>query len=235
MRRVCRLPTAIVLAVVALLWAAPALAQAHTPIVLVDDNTPANYNAALGTSLDSTQSQFPCADTLCGDPTINPAPEPDLSSASAALGDWLSNPSSLNANWSAPQAIPLTWGLNTETAIVYEVDAGKCGARNVTGSFGVDNGIFVWVNGVYAFGALAPGGATAGEYVIPLGDMPPGKNIVQILREDHGGATGYSVQITGISACSDDDEDDDEDEDHEDEDHEHEDHEHHEHHDDPDD
>jgi hypothetical protein len=232
MRRVCRLPTAIVVAVVALVWATPALAHTHAPLVLVDANTSAHYNAVLGTSLDATQSQFPCADSICGDPTINPAPEPDLSSASAALGDWLSSPSSLNANWSAPQAIPLTWGVNTETAIVYEVDAGKCGARNVTGSFGVDNGIFVWVNGVYAFGALSPGGATAGEYAVPLGDLPRGRNFVQILREDHGGATGYSVQITGsINACSDDDEDDDEDEDHEH--HEHD--EHHEHHDDQDD
>jgi hypothetical protein len=219
--------SAIVLAVLVLVWAAPALSQSHPPVTLVDDNTPAQYNAALGTSLDATQSQFPCADTLCGDPTINPASEPDLSSTSAVLGDWLSNPPSLNANWSGPQAIPINWDVNTETAIVYEVDAGKCGARSVTGSFGVDNGIFVWVNGVYAFGALAPGGAVAAEYVFPLGDLPPGKNFVEVLREDHGGVTGYSVQITGtIKACSHDgDDDDDEDEDHEN-------HEHHDHHDD---
>jgi hypothetical protein len=221
----------IVAGVVALVWAAPALSQ--SPTVFVDDATPAHYNAALGMSLDATQNQFPCANVLCGDPIINPAPEPDLSAASAALGDWLSNPPVFNANWSGAQAIPPSWDLNTETAIVYEIDAGRCGAQSVTGSFGVDNGIFVWVNGVYAFGALAPGGAIAGEYTVPLGNLPSGTNFVQILREDHGGLTGYSVQITGnVSACGSDDEDDDEDEDDEDDDddehgdHEHGDHEH---------
>ena len=215
------LPLAVVAAVVALIWAPPALS--HSPVVLVDDNTPARYNAALGTSLDGTQSQFPCADSACGDPTIDQAPEPDLSSASAILGDWLSGPPSLNANWSDPQAIPVMWDVNSETAIAYEVDAGKCGARNVTGSFGVDNGIFVWVNGVYAFGALAPGTASAGEYVVSLGNMARGMNFVQILREDHGGSTGYSVQITGkMKTCSDhEDDDDDEDEDRHDDDDKH--------------
>ena len=80
----------IVAGVVALVWAAPALSQ--SPTVFVDDGTPARYNAALGMSLDATQNQFPCANVLCGDPIINPAPEPDLSAASAVLGDWLSNP-----------------------------------------------------------------------------------------------------------------------------------------------
>jgi hypothetical protein len=43
---------------------------------------------------------------------------------------------------------------------------------------------------------------------------------VQILREDHGGTNGYSVQITGnVSACGGHDEDDDEHEDDEDNDH----------------
>jgi len=218
----------IVAGVVALVWAAPALSQ--SPVVFVDDSTPARYNSALGTSLDATQNQFPCANVLCGDPIINSTPEPDLSVASAALGDWLSNPPVFNANWSGAQAIPPSWDLNTETAIVYEIDAGRCGARSVTGSFGVDNGIFVWVNGAYVFGALAPGGAIAGEYAVPLGDLPRGTNFVQILREDHGGLTGYSVQITGnASACGSEDEDDDDDDDDDDDehgDHEHGDHEH---------
>jgi hypothetical protein len=194
---------------VACLWAAPALAQA--PTVLVDDTTPGHYNAALGTALDNTQPQFPCADTVCGDPTIDPASEPDLSSVSSTLGGWLSDPVSLNSNWSTPQAIPPSWDLNTETAIIYEIDAGSCGVQDVTASFGVDNGIFVWVNGAYTFGALAPGGAVAGEYIVSLGDLRPGTNFVQILREDHGLANGFSVEITGIADCADDDDDGDDD------------------------
>jgi hypothetical protein len=202
--------SALVAVAAALLWATPAFAQ--SPVMLVDDTTAGHYNAALGTALDDTQPQFPCAAGQCGDPTINPAPEPDLSSASSILGDWLSSPPSLNANWSGPQAIPPSWDLNTETAIVYEIDAGRCGLTNVTGSFGVDNGIFVWVNGAYIFGALDPGTAVAGEYSVGFGNLSPGKNFVQILREDHGVANDYTVAITGVpQACADEDEDDDDD------------------------
>jgi hypothetical protein len=212
MKRHSAVLSALVAVVAGLVWASPALPQ--PPAVLVDDTTPGHYNAALGTALDATQPQFPCADVLCGDPTVNPAPEPDLSSVSSILGGWLSSPASFSANWSGSQAIPLSWDLNTETAIVYEIDAGQCGVENVTASFGVDNGIFVWVNGAYKFGAMAPGLAILGEYVVGLGNLPPGTNFVQILREDHGGADGYAVEITGVpKACSDDDEDDDDDDD----------------------
>lgn len=208
--------SALVAVVAALVWATAAFPQ--SPAVLVDDTTAGHYNAALGTALDDTQPQFPCAAGLCGDPTINPAPEPDLSAASSILGDWLSSPPSLGMNWTGPQAIPPRWDLNTETAIVYEIDAGSCGVNDVTGSFGVDNGIFVWVNGAYIFGALEPGTAVAGEYSLDLGNLPPGKNFVQILREDHGVASNYTVEITGVPAtsCADDDEDDDDEDEDED-------------------
>lgn len=172
---------------------------------IVNDATQGYYNAALGTMLDSTQPQFPCADVRCGDPTMNPASEPNLASAATILGNWLSpNPIPLNSHWSAsPQSIPNTWPVNTESAILYPIDAGSGGIFNLKGNFGVDNGIFVWVNGVYKFGALAPGGAPANEYSnIDLGDLHPGKNFIQILREDHGGATGYTTQITGVAKGS---------------------------------
>lgn len=209
MKGLIALLSAVVAVVAALVWTMPAFPQASST-VLVDNTTAGRYNEALGTALDGTQPQFPCADVMCGDPTIDPAPEPDLTSVGSVLGDWLSSSPSFNSNWSGPQAIPLTWALNTETAIVYEIDGGSCGLRDVMGSFGVDNGIFVWVNGAFKFGALAPGPATPGEYAVSIGNLPPGKNFVQILREDHGAANGYDVDITGVAkACSGDDEDED--------------------------
>lgn len=57
-------------------------------IVFVDDATLGYCNYALGTVLDSTQSQFPPADASEGDPTIFPAPEPNLSNAVSVLGIW---------------------------------------------------------------------------------------------------------------------------------------------------
>ena len=119
------------------------------------------------------------------------------------MGGWLSDPPALNSNWSGPQPIPSEWAGNTESAIVYAVDAEPQGIADLRGNFGVANGIFVWVNGQFRFGALAPLGAEPREYSdIPLGGLPPGINYIQILREDHGGATGYTVEIGEADAVS---------------------------------
>ncbi len=70
------------------------------------------------------------------------------------------------------------------------------GATNVVARFGVDNGIFVWLDGNYLFGARGPGGVNPGEYVIPLGNLAAGTYFLQILLEDHGAFNGYDVLIT---------------------------------------
>lgn len=157
------------------------------------------YNSGLGTSLDTSGNTdpFPCANSACGDLTVNYPTAPNLSAASAALGTWLSNAAPTGGTWTGPSAaIPDTWAVNTETAIVYGIDAGL-GLTNLTLSLGVDNGIYVWVDGVYRFGARAPGGASPGEYVLSLADMSAGMHYIQILREDHGGGTGYFYGLSG--------------------------------------
>lgn len=165
--------------------------------VLLDDSSQGFYNSKLGTVLDGTQPQFPCANVACGDPVINPAAEPNLGAAADILGGWLSPaPIPLSNNWSALQRIPSTWASNTETAIVYTIDAGPDGIASALGSFGVDNGVFVWVNGVYRLGAVGPGRAVPGEYVADLGNLRPGINVIQILREDHGSATGFTLRVS---------------------------------------
>ncbi|QRN93243.1 hypothetical protein JRI60_29055 [Archangium violaceum] len=172
----------------------------EVPTVLVNGSTPAYYNAALGTALDGTQPQFPLANGASGDPVINPAAEPNLSAVGSILGNWLSaNPLPLNPYWSAPTVIPATWAVNTETAIVYTIDAGLTGMHDVVARFGVDNGVFVWLDGSYKFGALAPGSASTWEYTLPLGNLSPGRHYLQVLREDHGGGTGYYVEVKGVA------------------------------------
>ena len=169
--------------------AAPASAT-----VFESDGTPGYYNQSIGFKLDGTSFLFPTS----SDPTINNAPEPDLSAAADVLGHWLADPPlPLNTNWNF-QSIPTSWPVSTETAIIYEIDAGPGGVRNVKGNFGVDNGIFIWVNGHYKFGALAGGGVGRFEYPnIDLGDLRPGKNYLQVLREDHGSVNGFAIQING--------------------------------------
>jgi hypothetical protein len=95
------------------------------------------------------------------------------------------------------QAIPQWWTVNTENAIVYPVEAGG-GVTDLLATIGIDNGIHIWVNGEFRFGARQPIGYWF--YDIPLGDLEPGLNYIQVLREDSGGGTYYSLVITGSPA-----------------------------------
>ena len=171
---------------------------------IINNSTCGYYNSSIGTLLDFTNPYggtylFPGANSNPSDPTLEPVPfEPDLSSASTSLGNWLTDPTNLNSNWSSsPQSIPATWTVNTETAIIYEIDAGTNGLDNVEAQFGVDNGIFVWLDGTFLNGWLAPGSAYDNEYQASIGSLMPGSHYLQILREDHGVATGYRINVTG--------------------------------------
>ena len=179
----------------------PTATATTEPTVLVDDASKGFYSNALSTIHDGTQEQFPLANVAGGDPVIFRAAEPDLAVVADILRDWLSqSPLPVNANWSELQPVPSAWPANTETAIIYPIEAGQEGISNFKGEFGVDNGIFVWVNGQFKFGALAPGGALRIEYTdIDIGSMPPGLNFIQILREDHGGPASFTVELTGDS------------------------------------
>jgi hypothetical protein len=195
-----------VAALVSLCIAANAQAQpgtSNSPVILVDGNTPGYYNNAIGTALDGTAPQFPAPlGSGGGDPLINPSAEPILAAATNQLGNWLTPNSALNANWQKLTTIPATWAGNTETAIIYEVSGGATGYTNVFADFDADNGVFVWVNGVYKFGARGPGlPSPIGQYEytnIFLGNLSPGTNRIQVLREDNFDATGYQVRITGL-------------------------------------
>ncbi len=172
------------------------------PVIVVDGSTPGYYNGLLGTILDGTAPQFPLPlGSGGGDPLIYPSDEPNLAAAAGVLGNWFTPHAALNANWLQLPAIPPTWAGNTETAIIYEISGGANGFTNLFGNFDVDNGIYVWVNGQFKFGARAPGfPSPAGQFEytnVFLGNLAPGTNRIQILREDNFDATGYQVRITG--------------------------------------
>lgn len=185
------------------------LAVSASAATLVDGSTQGLYNNQIGTSLDGTNPfggnfMFPTANSGGGDPSLDipAANAPDLTAGGTALGNWLSTPATPGGLWgAAPQAIPASWAVNTETAIIYEIDGGSLGFDNVVASFGVDNGIFVWLNGTFLGGQLRSGGSTLGEFALNLGSLGSGSNFLQVLREDHGGSTGYAVSVTGDVAA----------------------------------
>lgn len=164
------------------------------PIVLVQTNDPGYYNNSISTVLNGTNGgetgPFPVND----DANRSFPTAPDLSAAASALGGWLTNPTNLNANWSFETSIPNSWTPGEEVAVMYRFDTE--GATNVVASFGVDNGIYVWLDGNYLFGARGPGSYVPGEYVVPVGDLAAGSHFLQLLLEDHGSVNGYDVRIT---------------------------------------
>lgn len=186
-------------------------ASAATAVTLIDGSTQGLYNSGIGEVLNGTNPivddggvntfLFPNNGSTPNDPTIASAPEPDLSAAAWQLGNWLTTPASPGGSWSAgPQAIPNSWAVNSETAIIYELDGGATGLNNVQLDIGVDNGVFVWLDGGFLDGALSPGGASLGEFSVSIGDIAAGTHYLQVLREDHGGGTGWSISVSGEPA-----------------------------------
>ncbi|MBU0915354.1 PEP-CTERM sorting domain-containing protein [Aquabacterium parvum] len=180
------------LAACAAAWALLA-AHAQAETTIIHAFTPVAYNDSVGRLLHGTNGAetgpFPVSD----DSARSFASAPDLSAASAALGDWLGDPTHLNANWRVLPQAPKNWAIGTEVALVYTIETG--GASQVRARFGVDNGISVWLDGQYLFGARNTGGAIFGEYEVALGDLSAGTHHLQLLLEDHGVATDFAVQV----------------------------------------
>lgn len=181
--------------------------------VIINNATLGYYNAGLGDlgAIAAFNAQrdagtnlrlFPAGNISQGDPTISSVVTPPnlaAAGAPAGLASFLGNSAPSGGGWSAtPVAIPTSWTINDETAISYRIDAGQ-GLTNLILSLGVDNGAYIWLNGTFLFGALAPGGASAGEYSVALPNLV-GSNYLQVLREDHGGSNGYIISVTGSRA-----------------------------------
>lgn len=179
----------------ALLVAVPAISNAQ--VTLVQTSSPGFYNNHIGTLLnlsntgiDDCNEPFPVGDD-CHGVYLN---APNLSAASAVLGSWLTNPLNLNANWSSLASIPNSWAVGTEVAVMYQFNT--LGATNVQALFGVDNGIYAWLDGQYLIGRRDAGGVNPSEYPLAIGNLAAGTHFLQLILEDHGSVNGYSVNIT---------------------------------------
>jgi hypothetical protein len=170
------------------------LPLAGNAVVLVETSDPGYYNDSLGTILNGTNGGESGPFPVNNDSNLDFPVEPDLSAASSELGDWLTDPLNLNANWSYETSIPNSWAVGTEVAVIYQFDTLE--ATNVVASFGVDNGIYVWLDGEYLGGSRRAGSFSLGEHVFNIGDLDAGTHYLQILLEDHGSTNGYAVEIT---------------------------------------
>ena len=175
-------------------------ASAASAGIIIDGSTTGLYNNGIGDLATTFGPEFfPGSNSSEGDPSLNPISEPDLSSVAALGTDWL-NQDYTGGTWSGSEvAIPSTWAVNTETAIVYEFFLSE--TSNIDIEIGVDNGIYLWLDGNYEFGAMAPGGASPGEYSLSLTGLSAGTHYLQLLREDHGGGTGYNISVNATAVA----------------------------------
>ncbi|WP_434479206.1 PEP-CTERM sorting domain-containing protein [Gemmatimonas sp.] len=179
----------------------PALASAQVTLVKTTDA--GYYNNQIGNTLnlsglsgttgsgaDNCAEPFPIANDC--NATYSTAPK--LDAASSILGNWLTDPLNLNSNWSFLGSIPNSWAIDTEVAVMYQFNT--LGATNVVAKFGVDNGMYAWLNGQYIFGKRDQGGVGLYEYTLNLGDLAAGTHFLQLILEDHGWTNGYAVDIS---------------------------------------
>ena len=187
--------------------------------VLVNNSTLGYYNTGLGRLLDRPSGNntgiFPCnytgSNACVGDPLVPHINETqlnaELAAVSGVLGNWLTlNPANplaagtppTGSGWSSDKvAIPTVWPVFTEVAVVYEFGIDTPLWTDVELHLGVDNGAMVWLDGVYVFGAMAPGSFSADEYVLSLDDITQGQHYLQILLTDHGVVGGFSIDLRG--------------------------------------
>ncbi|TYC62741.1 PEP-CTERM sorting domain-containing protein [Marinobacter sp. BW6] len=172
-------------------------ASATSATIIIDNDSTGWYNSGLGDlalTYGPGSDFFPGANVSEGDPVVTGLAEPDLS-LTTNLGNWLNADFSLGT-WTGPNSsIPKNWTVNDETAIVYEFTLTE--SSSITVDIGVDNGLFAWINGDYTFGAMSSGGSFPGEYSFGT-TLGAGTHYLQLLREDHGGSTGYDIKVTAV-------------------------------------
>ncbi len=163
--------------------------------VIINNATLGLYNSGLGdlAAMDGPGGFLPGPNSSEGDPTIVLGADPAFAFTPQFGTNWLAG-NYAGGTWSAaPVAIPAGWTVNTETAIVYNFNLATASSLHL--DLGVDNGIVVWLDGAFLFGATAPGGASIDEYNVDVASLSAGAHALQILRADHGGAQGYAISV----------------------------------------
>jgi hypothetical protein len=168
--------------------------QAHA-VLIIDGSTTGRYNEGLGdlANMDGAGGFLLGPNVSEGDPTIDLVSDPGFAFTPEFGADWLGGDYT-GGTWSGPGAtIDSTWAINTETAIVYDFFLDSL--SDLTIDVGVDNGLVIWLDGSFLFGATRSGGSNLNEYDINLSGISAGDHSLQILRSDHGGSTGFAIEV----------------------------------------
>ena len=137
---------------------------------------------------------------------VNPAPEPSLGAAAGLLGTWLHRDRPVGGSFSLTTP-PFSWPAKHENAIVYEIDAGESGIEDVRVHLAVADGVWLWLDGTFIFGAIEQGDSLPAffEYTpsgdvtpaLGLGDLSPGLHYLQFLRSDTFTGNDFRIKVTG--------------------------------------
>ena len=107
-----------------------------------------------------------------------------------------------NAAFGNPYSLPYNtyWAANTDLALQKSFNIDGLLAAPIMLNIASDNGFMVFINGQQVAKQNAEGYTSYWEYSLPLttlGFISPGVNWIQVLAEDHGGATFFDLKLTG--------------------------------------
>ena len=136
---------------------------------------------------------------------VSPTLEPSLATAAGLLGNWLRQNRPPNTFTLGP--IPSSWPAKHENAIVYEIDVGEGGIEDVRVHLAVADGVWIWLDGTFIFGAIEQGDSLPAffEYTpsgdvtpaLGLGDLSPGLHYLQVLRSDTFTGNDFRIKVSG--------------------------------------
>ncbi len=108
----------------------------------------------------------------------------------AAFGNPYSNPKNLAYN--------TYWAPNTDLALKKTFNIDGYLNTPITLNVASDNGFMVFINGQLVAKQMAEGYTSYWEYTLPLTTLGfvNGANVIQVLAEDHGGATFFDLKLT---------------------------------------
>ena len=169
--------------------------NASAAIIIDNTTTGALYNQGLGDlhAMDGVGGFLVGPNSSEGDPTIVLGADPNFAFTPQFGNDWLGGDYTGGSWLLLLGPVPSSWALNTETAIVYDFNLAT--ASNIHIDLGVDNGIVLWLDGNFLFGATAPGGSALTEYDVDIAALAAGAHRLQILRADHGGAQDFDISV----------------------------------------